>query len=63
MAAQIKIIIKSNGDTTFDVSGVEGATCETLTEALIRATGEIKEKTYKEEYARESTEPVYLEDL
>jgi hypothetical protein len=60
MPVQLKIRITTTGEISFDVSGVEGPTCEQLTDALVRASGEVKSKEYKEEYTL--VQPDYLEN-
>jgi len=50
MAAELKIKIDKKGNVTFDVNGMEGTTCEQLTEALVRSMGGEAETTHKEEY-------------
>jgi hypothetical protein len=57
--AKIKIRIEKNGTTHFDVSGVTGSDCETLTEALTRSLGDIEETNYKEEYVQENPDFIH----
>ena len=61
MAAKIKIRIEKNGTVHFDVSGVEGTSCETLTEAITRSLGDVEQTDYKEEYVQEN--PDYIHNL
>lgn len=61
MAAPISIRIDKSGNVHFEVHGVEGPSCEKLTEALIRATGQEADKEYSEEYALER--PDYVQNF
>jgi len=53
MSAPISIRIDDDGNVHFEVHGVEGPSCEKLTEALIRATGDEVDKEYNEDYVLE----------
>lgn len=59
--AKIKIRIDQQGNTHFEVEGVEGPSCEQVTEALVRAMGGADEFTEKEEYVQEL--PDYIENM
>lgn len=61
MAAGIKIRIDKQGNVHFDVHGVQGPSCEKLTEALIRATGDEVDKEWNSDYVLEL--PDYLEQF
>jgi len=61
MSAPISIRIDKDGNVHFDVHGVEGPSCEKLTEALVRATGSEVDKTLTEEYALER--PDYIQNF
>jgi hypothetical protein len=61
MGPVIKVRIDKEGNTHFEVDGVEGTSCEKLTEALIRSVGDEIETEYKEEYIQEL--PDYIENL
>lgn len=62
MAGSVKIRIDSDGNTHIDVAGMEGTSCETLTEALVRGMGDDAETTYKSEYVSEQELPDYIVD-
>lgn len=53
MPAKLKIRLDEDGNQHIDVNGVEGSSCETITEALIRSMDGEAETTYKEEYVQE----------
>lgn len=53
MSAEISIKIDESGDITFEVHGVEGPSCEKLTEALVRAAGDEIDKEYTSEFELE----------
>lgn len=61
MSNEIKIVIKTDGTFTVEVNGVEGSSCETITEALIRNSGEVEQVEYKDEYVQEI--PDYIESF
>lgn len=61
MAAPISIRIDKDGNVHFEVHGVEGPSCEKLTEALVRATGDEVDKEYNEDYVLEL--PDYIEQF
>jgi len=61
MATQIKIKIDKEGNTRFEVEGVEGSSCEKVTEALVRAMGGADEFEEKEAYTQEL--PDYVDAL
>lgn len=61
MSAKVKIRIDESGDCHFEVNGVEGPSCEKLTEALVRATGDEVDKEYNEDYVLEL--PDYIEQF
>lgn len=62
MSNEVKIIIKQDGTFTIEVNGVQGANCETLTEALIRNSGEVEERVYNESYHDDQL-PDYVESF
>lgn len=53
MAAEITIRIDTDGNAHVEVNGVEGPSCEGITDQLIRALGEVDERVEKEEYVQE----------
>ena len=55
MAKSVEIRIDKDGNCHFEVFGVEGPSCEELTDALVRATGET---TQKEEFVLENPDVV-----
>ena len=60
-----RVIIKINpktGERTIEVDGVEGRSCEEITEALERGN-EVQAKQYTEEYDIPDLLPQYIEDL
>lgn len=59
MSAPVSIRIDHDGNVHFEVHGVEGASCEKLTEALVRATGDETDTEYNEEYTQ--VLPDYIE--
>ena len=61
MAAPIKIRIDKDGNVLFEVHGIEGPSCEKMTEALIRATGDEVDKEYTSEYTLDL--PDYVEQF
>ena len=61
MAASIKIRIDKKGNVHFEVHGIEGTNCEKLTEALIRAAGDVTDKEFTEEY--EQILPDYIQSF
>ena len=58
-AAKISIRIDADGNAHFDVAGVAGTSCESLTDLLVRGLGDIEEQHYTEEYCQEL--PDYVE--
>lgn len=56
MSNEVKIVIKTDGTFTIEVNGIQGTSCETLTEALIRNSGEIEERVFTEEYSQDLPE-------
>ena len=58
MSKKVQIRIDQDGNVHFEVSGVEGPSCEELTEALVRSAGEVDEVTQKEEYVLENPDLV-----
>lgn len=56
--AKVSCRIDQDGNVHFEVNGVEGASCETLTEGLVRAMGEADGTQFKEEYVQ--TLPDYI---
>ena len=55
----IKIKIDADGNTTFEVNGIQGSGCEAITSQLVAALGDIEEQHYTEEYEQEL--PDYVE--
>lgn len=62
MPAKLKIRLDEDGNTHIDVAGVEGTSCETITEALVRGMGDDAETTYKSEYVTEQELPQYIDE-
>ena len=63
MAGQVIVRINpKTGERTIEVNGVEGRSCEEITEALMR-NNEVKEHQYSEEYDIPDYLPATLEDL
>ena len=50
MPEEIEFIITPDGIVKEDVRGVQGPACETLTEAIEQALGEVKSREHKPEY-------------
>lgn len=49
-AEEIEIKISENGDITFHVKGVKGKGCSSLTEAMEKALGTVKNRTFTTDY-------------
>lgn len=62
MGAGFTVRIDSDGNTHIDVSGVQGATCENLTQLLIQQLGEVEQKCYTEEFHQEEPDWLTAED-
>jgi hypothetical protein len=62
MAKTVQIRIDKDGNCHFEVSGVEGPSCEELTDALVRSAGEVDEVTLKEEHVLENPDLVEVWD-
>lgn len=58
MAKKIDIRIDKDGNVHFEVSGVEGPSCEELTEALVRSAGDVEETEQREGYILENPDVV-----
>jgi hypothetical protein len=58
----IKIRIDNDNKVHFNVEGVEGATCENLTDAMIKGLGEAEETCHTEAYDIEE-KPDYVEEF
>lgn len=56
MVKKIKFIISNEGEVRVDVTGVEGTSCEGLTEPFEKVLGPVFERTYKDSFYVENTE-------
>lgn len=59
---EIKIVIKKDGTFTMKVNGIQGESCESLTDLLIQNTGEVEERVYTNDYW-DNEMPDYIETI
>lgn len=62
MPGKVEVVIDpKTGESTYHVSGIEGASCEDVTKAVVQAN-EVVESGHTDEYDKEAEMPDYIYD-